>query len=362
MLTAATISDPAQAELAPATSRGDPAPRRGLRAVPLWVTLLALALLCASAGFSAVAADSDSGYALVGLLHQVLQDALHLRWQYAVIVIALAAAHYLAAAVAVRAAAGVPLRLSEVAEVQLAAAVANRVTPAGLGGCAINARYLTRRGLPLPGALGSIAALHVLGGFADVAAFAGLVVAGRSVGLLGVGHEFSQVSAKMSRFAAPLASRWTWLLLAAVVVALLLAHRRWAARVATALHGFWNPIKTLLRRPAALLTLLCASAATTLVLATAFAVSFAMVPGQDAHVAAGTLLVGYMLGSAAGNAVPTPSSFGATESALVVVLAASGVATGHAVEVVLIFRVITFWLPALVGLLAGRRLRLRGAL
>lgn len=364
ILTAVTVSNPAELQLAPVQSSANSSVvrRRGIRGLPLWAVLLGVAVLVVSAGFSGIAIDEDTGYALLELLGVVVHSAVHLRWQFTAVVIVLAGVHYVAAAVALRAAAGIPLRLSEATEVQLAAAVANRVTPAGIGGSAVNARYLTRRGLPLPGALGSVAALHVLGGIADFVVLASLVFAGRSLGLLDVGQEFSQISAKLSRVVAPLTSWWSLLLLVPVITVLLLARWRWAVRATTALSGFWIPIKALMRRPAALATLLFASAATTVVMAIAFAMTCAMVPGPDVHVAAGTLVVGYMLGSAAGNAVPTPSSFGATESALVVVLAAAGYPASQAVEIVLIFRIITFWLPALVGLLASRRLRLRGAL
>jgi uncharacterized membrane protein YbhN (UPF0104 family) len=43
-------------------------------------------------------------------------------------------------------------------------------------------------------------------------------------------------------------------------------------------------------------------------------------------------------------------------------LVTAGVPAGHALADVLVFRVITFWLPALVGLLAARQLRRVGAL
>jgi hypothetical protein len=52
--------------------------------------------------------------------------------------------------------------------------------------------------------------------------------------------------------------------------------------------------------------------------------------------------------------VPTPAGVGSTETALVLVLTTDGVPTAHAVEVVVIFRVITFWL---LGGCARRRRR-----
>ena len=87
-----------------------------------------------------------------------------------------------------------------------------------------------------------------------------------------------------------------------------------------------------------------------------------MVPGPRPHVAIGGLLIGYMLGSAASNLVPTPAGVGSTEAALVLVLVTAKVPVTHAVEVVLTYRVLTFWLPAVIGLFATRHLRRAGAL
>jgi uncharacterized membrane protein YbhN (UPF0104 family) len=69
-----------------------------------------------------------------------------------------------------------------------------------------------------------------------------------------------------------------------------------------------------------------------------------------------------MIGAAAGSAVPVPAGLGSTETALAAILIEVQVPASHAVEEVLIFRVLTFWLPAAVGVLATRRLNRRRAL
>jgi uncharacterized membrane protein YbhN (UPF0104 family) len=69
-----------------------------------------------------------------------------------------------------------------------------------------------------------------------------------------------------------------------------------------------------------------------------------------------------MIGAAAGSAVPVPAGLGSTETALVAVLIEAHVAASRAVEEVLIFRVVTFWLPAALGVLALRKLNRRRAL
>jgi uncharacterized membrane protein YbhN (UPF0104 family) len=69
-----------------------------------------------------------------------------------------------------------------------------------------------------------------------------------------------------------------------------------------------------------------------------------------------------MLGSAAGSAVPVPAGLGSTEAALIAVLISVHVPAPHAVEEVLIFRLLTFWTPAAVGILATHTLRRRRAI
>jgi uncharacterized membrane protein YbhN (UPF0104 family) len=117
-----------------------------------------------------------------------------------------------------------------------------------------------------------------------------------------------------------------------------------------------------MRSPRRLTILLAASAATTLVLAFAFVASVSMIPGSGAQAGVGGLLVGFMFGAAAGNAVPVPAGIGSTETALVAVLVTSGVAAPHAVEIVLAYRLLTFWAPPALGLVALRRLLQTGAL
>jgi uncharacterized membrane protein YbhN (UPF0104 family) len=312
---------------------------------------------------SAANIDGDSGHDLLGLLKSAGRQSLAMRWQYSCLVLALAGLHYVATAVAARAAAGIPLPLGETLLVQLAAAAANRFTPAGIGASAVTVRYFTRRGLRLPAALGAVAALSVLGAVADLIVLSSLVFGGRWLGLSGGAQEIKLLTTHIAQLVAPLGSPWLWSAAIAVATGLALiwirsgraGHtRRWRL--------FWTPIAGLLRRPSSLATLLVASGATTLILGFAFIASTAMIPGPRPHASLGALLIGFMIGAAAGSAVPVPSGLGSTEAALVAILIEVQVPASHAVQEVLIFRVLTFWLPAALGALATRRLNRRRAL
>jgi uncharacterized membrane protein YbhN (UPF0104 family) len=78
-------------------------------------------------------------------------------------------------------------------------------------------------------------------------------------------------------------------------------------------------------------------------------------PNPRPTIALGGLLVAFKLAAAAGTSVPIPAGLGTTEAALIAVLVTAHVQAGHAVQVVLIFRLVTFWLPVL-ALLALRHL------
>ena len=80
--------------------------------------------------------------------------------------------------------------------------------------------------------------------------------------------------------------------------------------------------------------------------------------GGTAGVAA--VAVVYLAGSAVGAAAPTPGGLGAIEAALIAGLNATGVPATTSVSTVLLFRLITFWLPILPGWLAFNVMTHRG--
>lgn len=280
----------------------------------------------------------------------------------------LAVLHYVLAAVAVRAASGVELPLKESTLVQFAAAALNRVAPAGLGAAAANVRYLSRRGLPPGAAVSAMAVLGLLGALGDACAAGLLLGAAPWAGLGGGLDEVHTLSGQgmsvvtYQRLPAAVA------VLAAIALSLLVfwalgrARRHGAVSALDTHRGHaWDYVTTVVRQPARGTVSLVASAGTTLVLAVAFAVVVRAFAGADAPPVA-CLLVAYLVGAAAGSALPIPAVVGPTEAALTAALVASGVAGGDALFSVLLFRGVTFWAPVPVGLLALRRLRGRAAL
>ncbi len=316
-------------------------------------------------------ADGDTASDLWRSLDATARNLGRMPWQITPALVVVSLLHYAAAAIALRAASGQPLPFRESVWVQFAAAAANRFTPAGIGGAAVNARFLTRLGLPTVQSVGTVAILGGLGAVADFLVFVVLVVAGKWVGISGGSHELTALGSKLK---APLQALSTLpvplLLTIAGIVALTAialiwrrtrAHRnaRTAADGSTSrLHRLRRMMVELASSPIRLATLLTASAATTMLLASGFAVS-ALAASPAPSVGFGSLFIGYLIGGAVGTAVPAPAAVGSTEAALAAVLITAHVPAGSALSTVLLFRLITFWAPAVVGLFAIRHLRRR---
>jgi uncharacterized membrane protein YbhN (UPF0104 family) len=321
-------------------------------------------LLVLAASISALSVDAVSGTDLLRLLRLTGDTLARLRWQYTAIVIVLAALHYLSTAIAARAAAGVPLPLGEVLLVQLAAAAANRLTPAGIGGSALTARYFTRRGLDGASAVGAATALAVLGAVSDLLVMTGLVLVVSRLGIRGSTHELAVLTDKVTHLPGQARSPLLWIaigVLGASAIVLYVARHR-AVRSQRWARQFFQPLLRLCRHPADLATLIVASGCTTLILGFAFIATTRMVPGPTPTASLGTLLIAFMLGSAAGSAVPIPAGLGSSEAAFIAVLIGFNVPATNAVEEVLIFRLLTFWVPAAAGIIAIRHLYRRQAL
>ncbi|MGN6243023.1 MAG: flippase-like domain-containing protein [Motilibacteraceae bacterium] len=255
---------------------------------------------------------------------------------------------YVGAAVGLAAYAPERLPLALTSWVQLASSFASFVTPPTVGQTAVNVRYLQRRQVPAAVAVASVA-LRELTAFVSTVLL--LVLCAAATG--------STEGARL------LPSRRTLLVVAAlaVIVAAALAVpplRRWAwRRVRPTAAQVLPRLLDVLQQPVRLVLGLVG----TLVLTLGYV--FCLVAclhafGASAPVTA--VAVAYLAGSAVGSAAPTPGGLGAVEAAVAAGLTAVGVDGGLAVSAVLLFRLLTFWLPVLPGWLAFRRLTERGVL
>ena len=259
-----------------------------------------------------------------------------------------AAGTYVLAAAAVVAAAPVRLHFGRTVAAQLAAASANRASPAGLGGMGLNLRYLEVSGLSRPTA-GGVVALTTVTGFAVhlVLTTTLLLAQGRNIHFsLGTDLDPSVP-----------------LLLAMMVASTVIGGAVWYWRLHTRIAGVVRSVREAIRvdarSPGRLALLVGSAVGITLVYATAL---YASVHATGGHVSITTALIVYLAAGAVGALAPTPGGLGPLEAALIAGLSGEGVAAGPAVAGVLTYRLITYWLPVLPGLVCVAALRRRKAL
>lgn len=297
-----------------------------------------------AAGMGLAVRDGEMAATLSGAA-KALADA---HWGVVPVLAVLVVVHFWFSAVALCGAAGRRLPLLHATMAQFTGATANRVTGGGIGTVAVNARYLSGQGVPASRALAMAGVLQVGGALADLALLAMLIPFAMTTG---DGLLTAQLAEHLRGVARPL-------LIVAAVAVVPAGIAAWLLRARLA--GPMAAGARILRRPRDLVVMLAASAATTLVMGVAFALSVLAIPGAVSWGQWGTLLVVYMIGAAVGGVVPGPGGLGSTEAALVALLLAAGVGTGEALSGVLIFRAVTHWAPVPIGLLAVTTLRGRG--
>ena len=236
------------------------------------------------------------------------------------------------------------LPLFTTVQVALASSFVNRVTPANVGGMALNVRYMQKAGVPPAEAVTGVGLNVIAGGIVHV----GLLVvffawAGRS---------------STSAFAIPSSSK----MLVAIVVVLaligaVLATRRGRklvrSHVVPPLRSSIASVVSLGRSPTRLLVLFGGSVGVTLAYTVALTFSIQAFDGGVSFAQVGAVYLGASLIAAA---APTPGGLGAIEAALVAGLTGVGMEPAIAVATVLSYRLLTFWLPVLPGWLCFRLL------
>lgn len=324
----------------PSTSALDGDGIRGLRVRAGWLWVLALGIGCLL-----LVVQAPSLADAVGALAAV-DPAWVLAGTGLVILRFAAAAVSLQAAVTTN----VGFRASFV--VQLACSFVGRVTPEGVGWVVVTQRYLERLGVARAHALAAIALKIAASGVTRVAIIA---VVALLVGATGLVHV--EVPA-----AHPLLLVLVPVTLVGVVIAAV-ALRRHAATISghavAAAAAAVDGLRDIAREPLRLAALLVSTAGLTILSVLVLAVS-AVAFGADVLLI--EVFVVYLASSAVSALSPTPGNLGAAELAFTAGLVAVGVPPAIALAAVLLYRLLTFWLPVLPGLVAFRYLHARGAI
>ena len=231
---------------------------------------------------------------------------------------------------------------------QVAGDFATLVSPPTLGAIAINMRFLTKAGLHPALAGASV-------GVSQVAAFVMHL-------LLLLGFGIAAGTQADFTFDPP-----AWAVIAVIAVAILFLSAFAVPRLRRYVFGRVRPLLrevvprlvTVAQRPLKLvegvggiLLLNLAYIACLVACVRAF--------GGDTNIAA--IAVVYLAGATIGQAAPPPGGLGAVEAALAAGLTAAGLPGGIAVSSVLLFRLVTFWLPTVPGYLSFNWLTKKGYL
>ncbi|PRY39356.1 undecaprenyl-diphosphatase [Geodermatophilus tzadiensis] len=266
-------------------------------------------------------------------------------WVWVPWILAVSALTYAGATLSIVGAVPARLRLPTTFVAQLASSFASKLAPAGLGGMALNVRYLQRSGVDLPVATSGVGLSYAGGSVVHVFLMVVFAVwAGQSA--------FG--SLRLPRPEAVLWGVLAVLALAAAVFAVPAVRRLVVARVVPLAHRSVQAIGAALRRPGKLALLLGGAAVITLgYLVCLYLSTRAFGGGVDLA----TVGVVYLAGAAVAAVAPTPGGLGALEAALIAGLVAAGMDHTVAVPAVFLYRLATFWLPILPGWAAFAWLR-----
>ena len=232
-------------------------------------------------------------------------------------------------------------------EVHLASAVISLVAPAGVGGAAINLRFLNRKGVPTAVGVATVALVQVVQFVVTVVLLVVLAaMTGQSTGLT-------------------LPSGWVLVAAGAVVVvaAVVLTipkARTWAwAKIEPTYRQVWPRLVWVMSNPMRL----ALGVGGALTLSLSYILSFsASLWAFGYTVPFAVLAITYLASNTVGSIVPSPGGIGPVELALTAGLVAAGVPYGVALSTAIVYRLVTFWIPIPVGWLSLQRLQKVGDL
>lgn len=233
----------------------------------------------------------------------------------------------------------VPERVSFLRTVlaQVAGSFVKLVAPAAVGGVALNTRFLQRSGVRPGLAVASVGASQLFG------------LASHILLLLSFGYlTGTEKTPEMTPSRTVIAGLLTVAVLVLVVTAVPFMRKFVVTRVRALFAGVVPRMLDVLQRPQKLVT----GIGGMLLLTGCFVMCLdasirAFGGGQDISYA--SIAVVFLAGNALGSAAPTPGGMGAVETTLTLGLIAAGLEKEVAISAVLLFRLMTFWLPVLPG-------------
>ena len=257
------------------------------------------------------------------------------QWQWAAIALVGSALTYAASTTLLLAFVIQRISWFKTLQAQLAASFATLVTPPTLGSVAVNIRFLNRSGISTASSATAVGVSQVVVFFVHVfLLITSGVVAGAQTDL---------------SFRPPRITLVIFVVLFAVVIIALSINkvRIWVLlRIRPIFTQIGPTISIIVQQPKRLLVSLLSSSLLNIFYIISF---YASLKAFNAEGSIFTIAFVYLAGATIGQAAPTPGGIGAVEATLIAGLTATGVPSALALSGVLLYRIVTFYLPVLPG-------------
>ncbi|ULR53240.1 lysylphosphatidylglycerol synthase transmembrane domain-containing protein [Streptomyces deccanensis] len=234
---------------------------------------------------------------------------------------------------------------------QVAGSFVKIVAPAAVGGVALNTRFLQRAGVRPGLAVASVGASQLFGLGCHI------------LMLLAFGYlTGTEKTPSLSPSRTVIAGLLTVAVLVLVVTSIPFLRKFVVTRVRSLFAGVVPRMLDVLQRPQKLVTGIGGMLLLTGCFVMCLDASIRAFGNEDVSISIASVAVVFLAGNALGSAAPTPGGVGAVEATLTVGLIAVGLPKEVAAPAVLLFRLLTLWLPVLPGWLAFNQLSRKGAL
>nr|WP_223281368.1 lysylphosphatidylglycerol synthase transmembrane domain-containing protein [Streptomyces sp. San01] len=234
---------------------------------------------------------------------------------------------------------------------QVAGSFVKIVAPAAVGGVALNTRFLQRSGVRPGLAVASVGASQLFGLGAHILM---LLTFGYLTG--------TEKTPSLSPSRTVIAGLLTVAVLVLVVTSIPFLRKFVVTRVRSLFAGVVPRMLDVLQRPQKLLTGIGGMLLLTACFVMCLDASIRAFGSDSTTLSLASVAVVFLAGNALGSAAPTPGGVGAVEATLTVGLIAVGLPKEVAAPAVLLYRLLTLWLPVLPGWLFFNHLSRRGSL
>ncbi|MEU5507783.1 lysylphosphatidylglycerol synthase transmembrane domain-containing protein [Streptomyces fungicidicus] len=272
-------------------------------------------------------------------------------WGWVAAAVLFSAASYVAAAMALLGFVPERVPFPRTVAAQVAGSFVKIVAPAAVGGVALNTRFLQRAGVRPGLAVASVGASQLFGLGCHI------------LMLLSFGYlTGTEKTPSLTPSRTVIGGLLTVAVLVLVVTSVPFLRKFVVTRVRSLFAGVVPRMLDVLQRPQKLVTGIGGMLLLTACFVMCLDASIRAFGDDTTSVSIASVAVVFLAGNALGSAAPTPGGVGAVEATLTVGLIAVGLPKEVAAPAVLLFRLLTLWLPVLPGWLAFNHLTRKAAL